>query len=104
MPLAQCINPIFDSRNPQMCKHYDRGMKVELQPDEKWPGVKDLSKHFEFIDPEIHFPKVKKPEVKEKVEKPVPKAKRVFKCSVCSQEFNSGIKLGRHKKADHPQN
>jgi hypothetical protein len=98
MPLAKCIVPIFDGRNPSMCKHYDRGDKIELQPEEKWPGVANLGKHFEFIDSSISFPKVKKVEVK--TEKP----KKVFKCSSCNKEFNSGVKLGKHKKADHPQN
>lgn len=104
MPLAQCFNPIFDGRDSGKCKLIERGQRIEIQPDDVWPGVKDLGKHFTFIDQNLSFIKVKKIEVNKKVEKPVPKAKRVFKCSVCSEEFNSGIKLGKHKKVDHPKN
>lgn len=33
--------------------------------------------------------------------KPEPKAKRVFKCSICNEVFPTGIALGRHRKERH---
>lgn len=98
MPLAQCFNPIFDGRNPSKAKLIERGQRIELQPDEIWPGVANLGKHFKFLDESISFSKVKKVEVK--TEKP----KKVFKCSSCDKVFKDGFALGKHKKADHPQN
>ena len=30
------------------------------------------------------------------------RATRIFKCKICNEEFNSGIKVGRHRKEKHP--
>ena len=30
------------------------------------------------------------------------RATRTFKCKICNEEFNSGIKVGRHRKEKHP--
>lgn len=103
MPLAQCFSPIFDGRDPNKSKLIERGQRIEIEPDEIWPGVKYLGKHFTFLDSNLSFPEVKKSEVKEKVEKPE-KKKRVFKCSSCDKVFKDGFALGKHKKVDHPQN
>ena len=41
---------------------------------------------------------VVKEEAKEEI-----KTKMKFKCKICNEEFDSGVKVGKHKKEKHPE-